>query len=283
MKYFIVALIFIGRPLIAQEIYGEIELAGFILGQQRAAVHRELGPPIETRITEDQWIYEFHKIKPDTSVYGLFKYPKEDTTRLYSIQVNGDLYDEMHPFYGFKLGAKKETAEQQLGKYDKVENITDPPLTIHYYLNKNYSIEIDETNKVTGIQIFGNIERRMPKESIPSIHAFQHAISAKNADSLLIYLAPDIVLHKGGKKFTYYGAARKEFTKDTEFTKLLLAPENSLWFVFAKEFAEGKPETKILPDGKIIHLQKFFDSNVISEITFTPHAGKWKVAEVFFR
>src|SRR5688500_6515916 len=108
MKQLFLVLIFFSQGVFAQSIDGEIELAGFILGQYRKAVHSQLGPPFETRKNDKGWIYEFHTIKPDTSVYVLFKYAVWDTTRIHSIQLTGDRYDEMVPFRGLKLGSPAE-------------------------------------------------------------------------------------------------------------------------------------------------------------------------------
>jgi hypothetical protein len=191
----------------------------------------------------------------------------------------------MHPFYGFKLGAKKEVAERVFGEFDHTRKVDDPPLVIQYYKNKNYSIEIDTRGNIYGIQIFGNVQRTKPKESSPSLTGFRKAILSRNIDSLLTYLAPDVELYHRGKVITYNGAARAEFTKnDSELVKHLLAPTESMWFVFAKEMAEGAPDVRIDNEAKTeTHYYKFFDSNIISEIVFIPHAGKWKVYEIRFR
>ena len=271
----------------AQEISGKVELAGFLLGQERKAVHAALGAPIQKRVTEDGWIYEFQTLTRDTSVYALFKYPQWDTTHVYSIQLNGESFDEMHPFYGFKLGAPKEMVYSVFGDYDHTTKVEDPPLTIQYYKNKNYSVEIDQSGKVYGIQIFGNIQRTKPVESTPSIKPFAQAVISKNVDSLLTYLAPDaVILHKD-KVFTYSGAARAEFlNKNSPMVSYLLGEINSVWYAFAREMAEGAlhNRTTDYEEGQNMrYYYQMYDSSILSEIVFVPQAGKWKVSEIKFR
>lgn len=285
MKRIITALLFLSHGTFAQQIEGEVELAGFVLGQYRKTVHTQLGPPIQQRHTEDGWIYEFHLLKPDTSVYALFKYAQWDTTRIYAIQINGEHDDEIKPFRGLKLGAKKELVNHVLGAFDKKEVVDDPPVVVQYYPHKNYSVEIDNHGNLYGIQIFGNILNNKPAHHGPSIRQFRNAILTRNIDSLVACLSPDVELYKGNKILRYTGAARSEFKKhDSEFVKLLLGETGSVWYVFAKEMAEGTSETRLHPEHqKMTVVDKFFDSSVISEVVFIPHAGKWKVFEVKFR
>lgn len=284
MRLRFILLFVIPLQVFAQDIDGEIELGGFILGQYRDAVHNELGAPIQKEITDDKWIYEFHKLKADTSVYGLFKYPSWDTTRIYSIQIVGDKFEEMHPFRGIKLGTDVSKLEPIFGKVDHTKQVEDPALSIHYYKDKNYSFDIDPQGKVVGIQIFGNILANKPIGE-PSIKPFQNAILSKNIDSLLTYIAPDMEFMIKGREIPYSGAARKEFQKpDGEFMKLLMGEKTSVWYVFNNEKAEGGPGKRLDAKTGVTHLvQDFFDSSVISEIVYTRHAGKWKIFEVRFR
>jgi hypothetical protein len=268
----------------AQEIDGEIELAGFLLGQYRTAVHTQLGPPIQRSVSEDGWIFEFHALKPDTSVYVLFKYTQADTTRIYAIQLNGDRYEEMIAFRGLKLGATKTEVQHVLGMPDKTETIADPPIDLQYYPNKNYSVDITRQGRLFGIQVFGNILDKKPA-SAPSSKSFRNAVMSRNVDSLLVHLAPDVEFHKHGKVIRYSGSAREEFRKkDSELIRCLLGEKESVRYAFTTERAEGTPELKpVLEGNRLISVDKFFDSSVISEIVFKPHAGKWKVAQVNFR
>jgi hypothetical protein len=269
---------------LAQEIDGEIELAGFLIGQYRTAVHAQLGTPIQRSVSEDGWILEFHALKPDTSVYVLFKYAQSDTAHIYAIQLSGDRYDDMTAFRGLKLGATKTEVDRVLGMPDKTETIDDPPMNLQYYPNKNYSVDITKQGRLFGIQVFGNILENKPK-SEPSARSFRNAVLSKNIDSLLVHLAPDVEFHKNGKVIRYSGSAREEFRKkESELIRCLLGETESIFFVFATERAEGASDLKPGMDGnQQTRVDKFFDSSVISEIVFKPHAGKWKVARIHFR
>jgi hypothetical protein len=287
MKKLLILVFGMAHFAFGQEVSGEVELAGFLLGQERKAVHAALGTPVQKRITKDGWIYEFQRVKPDTSVYALFKYPQWDTTRVYSIQLNGDSFDEMHPFCGFKLGASKETVYKVFGEYDHTTQVDDPPLTIQYYKNKNYSVEIDQDGKVYGIQVFGSIQRTKPVEATPSLKQFAHAITSKNVDSLLTYLAPDAAIFYKGSVITYAGAARAEFqNKDSQMVKHLLGDTNSVWYAFTREMAEGALHNRTIDyeEGQnMTYYYQMYDSSILSEVVFVPHAGKWKVSEIKFR
>jgi hypothetical protein len=285
MKKVIVALFICIAHVSLAQVGGEVELAGFMLGQSRKSIHKELGTPIEKRFTEDKWLYEFHALHKDTSVYALFKYPSWDTTRVYSIQVNGDHFPEMHTFRGVKLGSKSEEVFRVFGKSDETEKVDDPPLTVHYYNHKNYSFEIDNTGHLYGIQIYGKILNNKPKEGLPSLDGFKHAITTKNLDSILVHITPDIEIYLGKKAISIEGGARHEFHKpNSEFTKHMLGDTHSVWYAFAKELAEGQGEFKHQGEGiQSTVVFKFFDSSVISEVILFPHAGKWKVYEIRFR
>jgi hypothetical protein len=284
MRKLAFALLFFLPDAFAQQVEGETELAGFVLGQLRKNVHAQLGPPFQKSTNSDGWVYEFHKLKPDTSVYALFKYNGSDTTRIYAIELVGDPYPEMHAFRGLKLGDKKEKVHAVLGKWQRVETVDDPPVTTYFYNNENYSVDIDDRGVLYGIQIFGNILEHKPVGN-PSIAHFKNAIIKKNLDSLVSWLSPDVELHKGGKILTYRLGARAEFADpNSEFVKLLFGDTGSVWYAFAKEYAEGSSESRLHPDlNQMTIVDKFFDSNTISEVVFHTHAGRWKVYEIFFR
>jgi hypothetical protein len=270
----------------AQTTDGEVELAGFVLGQYRRTVHAQLGVPIEKRITDEGWVYEFHKLKPDTSVYALFKYPKWDTTRIYSIQVTGDSFDEMHAFRGIKLGDPKDKVHKTFGASSRTEIVEDPPLIIEYYDHKNYSFDINKDNgKLYGIQIYGRILEQKPKAAAPSLAPFKNAVLSKNEDSLISHVAPDVEFYKDGKVITYKTSARKEFKNpNSELVKHLIGDAGSLYYVFQTENAADVSEQRIYnKQNDVTTVYKFPSSKVLDEIVFTPHAGEWKVYEVRFR
>ena len=286
MKKLFVALLFVSQSVSGQVIDGEIELAGFILGQYRTAVHAQLGPPIEHRITNEGWIYEFHALKPDTSVYVLFKYPVWDTTRVHTIQLNGEKFEEMHPFRGLKLGAPKDQVHAIFGKSSRTESVEDPPLIVEYYDHKNYSFDIDRnTNTLFGIQIYGRIMEQKPRVPEPSLSPFRNAVLSRNADSLMVHVAPDAELYKGGKVIRYQAGARKEFQDgSSEFVRHLIGDTGSLYYVFNTEKSPEVAEKRIYnKHNDVTTVYKFPDSHILEEIVFTPHAGYWKVYEVRFR
>ena len=284
MRKLSIILLFIFPETLAQQISGEVELAGFVLGQSRVTVHSTLGIPFQTTKHEDGWLSEFHKLKPDTSVYAVFKYNAADTSRIYGIELVGDPDQEMHPFKGLRLGASKERVSQVLGQPDRTESIDDPPVTTQFYNHRNYSVDIDDRGLLFGIQIFGNILDQRPVGD-PSVKGFKNAVVTRNIDSLLYWMTPDVEIHKGGNVYQYTTSARNELNRsESEFTRLLMAETGSVWFAFAKELADGTSESRLHPQlNQTVMVDKFFDSSTIAEIVFKPHAGKWKVFEVKFR
>lgn len=266
------------------QIKGEVELAGFILGQYRKAVHTQLGPPVQRIDTDDGWIYEFHKIRPDTSVYALFKYSSSDTLRIYAIQLNGHTYEEMHPFYGLRLGDDRLHVYEALGEFHTTDTIDNPKVFIQVYNNTNYSVEIDEQHKLYGIQIFGSILQNEPENTLADISGFQRAIHLKNTDSLLRHMAPDVELYVNDNIITYQGSARMEFfNSKSEVVKYLLGPKNSVWFAFEKEKSEALSEFRFVPGQRLMTVFKYPKSKILEEIVFIQHAGQWKVYEIKFR
>jgi hypothetical protein len=284
MKKLIFLLWLVGHQALAQQVQGEIELAGFVLGQEKKTVHHQLGRPFQRALQEDGWVYEFHAIKPDTSVYAVFKYNPIDSTSIYAIEIAGDPFDALHPFRGLKLGSPKAKVNQVLGTPDKIETIDDPPVSTQYYSHKNYSVDIDDKGLLYGIQIFGSILEKKPTAD-PSIAGFKNAVLTKNIDSLIMWLSPDLEIHKNGKVITYTKGARAELNdRSSEITRALLGDSESVWFAFAKEYADGTSESRLHPAlNQMLAVDKFFDSNTLSEIVFRPHAGKWKIFEIKFR
>ena len=287
MKRLLFFILFASQVAFSQVTDGEVELAGFILGQYRRTVHEQLGPPLERRKTEEGWIYEFHAIKPDTSVYALFKYPVWDTTRIYSIQLTGDQHpDELVGLRGIRLGTSIDEVTRVFGTPSKKEAVDDPPVDIHYYDHKNYSFDFDRnTGKLFGIQIYGRILEEKPLASSPELHSFRNAVLSKNVDSLISHIAPDAEFYKAGKVITYKVGARNEFENhESEMVKHLLSDSNSLLYVFRTEKASAVSERRIYnTKGDVTTVYKFPESQVINEIVFLPHAGRWKVYEVRFR
>lgn len=284
MKKLAFALLFFLPDAFAQQVEGETELVGFVLGQARKNVHAQLGPPFQKSVHTDGWLSEFHKLKPDTSIYAVFKYNPSDTSKIYAIELVGERYPDMQPFRGLKLGDSKEKVSARLGKFERSETVDDPPVTTFFYNNENYSVDIDDRGLLYGIQIFGNILNHKPIGN-PSVKHFRDAVISKNIDSLVSWLAPDAEFHKGGKVIMYTVGARAELSNpNSEFTKLLLGETGSVRYVFSKEYAEGTSESRLHPElNQMTVVDKFFDSNIISEIVFRTHAGRWKVYEVIFR
>ena len=254
------------------------------LGNTEMPYIRNLGVPLKRIDTEDGWIYEFHTITPDTSVYALFKYPSWDTAHIFSIQLNGHHYKEMRPFKGLVLGASRDAVSRSLGNFNATDTIEDPKVIIQRYENKNYSVEIDEKDKLYGIQVYGSIQNNKPKEMIPSIEGFTKAIVSKNADSLLFHMMPDIELYVNNEVVMYVGGAREEFKrKDSELLSYLLGDKGSVWYAFMMEKAEATPELRFYAETKsTATVFKFYKSKILSEIVYRPHAGHWKVYEIKF-
>lgn len=272
-------------PGYAQTIQGEIELNGFLLGQYRTAVHHQLGKPIQRIDTDDGWIYEFNLIKPDTSVYALFKYPQWDTLHVFAIQINGHALPEMHPFKGLKLGADRTAVIKALGPSQETDTLDNPRVIIQSYRNKNYSVEIDEAGKLYGIQIYGSILNNKPTEVVPSLDGFMKAIVSKNTDSLLLHLMPDVEAYVADRVITFTGSARSEFTnRKSELVERLVGRKESIWYALTQEKAHGEPELRVYSERKIsTTVYKFYDSKILQEIVFMPHADRWKVYEIRFR
>lgn len=266
------------------QIKGEIELSGFLLGQYRKAVYNELGPPLQRVDTDDGWIYEFHKIRPDTSVYALFKYSAADTLRIYAIQLNGREYNEMHPFKGLRLGANEQEVNAQLGGFNQTDTIDNPKVIVRYFEGTNYSVEIDEAGKLYGIQIFGSILRNKTTENFPDFDGFSKAILSKDHEKILYWLAPDVEVYAGEKVIAYQGAARAEYlNQNSELCDHLFGSKKSLRYVFEVEKSEATPELRLLEDKSMLLVYKFQKSKILEEIVFTEYAGSWKVYEVKFR
>lgn len=261
-----------------------LELNGFFLGQYRKSVHAKFGAPIKRIDTEDKWIYEFHKLNQDTTAYALFKYSAKDTLRIYAIQINGPNLKNMYPFLGLVLGDSKEKVDKVLGSPYKTKVIDNPTVNVFYYANTNYSVEIDENDKLYGIQIYGGFEEK-PKSAVPSIEPLKRAVLSKNIDSLLYYLSPDVEIYNEGKVISYSGSARDEFHDSrSAMVSLILGKKRSMWEVFEKEKLDPTPELRFFAElEKTPTVYKFYQSKIISEIVFMPYAGEWKVYEVTFR
>jgi len=264
----------------------QMSLDGFYLSQYRYVFTNLYGKPLQIIKTEDGWIYEFFKVKPDTSVYILTKASSDDTTAIISIQINGEKYDEMIPFLGLKLGDDEKKVFNILGKYSEVTELDNPHVEVGFFKDRNYSIEINDDKKLYGLRIFGfDGFKDLSDNEQPDLLLFKKAILAKDIESLSNMIMPNFKIFRNDEVYYYKDRIKKELSDSTsDIHKQLFNHENSLYNIFKEENPDNNMEIRLTMDPqRVMLVAKFPDSKFLKEIVFWGHVDRYKVWEISFK
>ncbi len=283
MKRFLTILIVVS----GLQVYGQefnTSLYGFKLGQYREATKVELGNPIKAGKYGDGFEYEAFSLKPDTSLYIVFEYAKEDTSTIWSIQVSGSNSTTDIGLKGIKLGLNATQIENLIGKPTSVKDIGEYGL-MWSYNNKNLSVEVNKEGKLSSVKILSNSHELFPKgpdvKSIPPFDAIRKTLNANNNAELLNLLAGDIEVYYNNEIYYF----KKSFLTEqsTDYSKVLSTIKmlsKDLGSVNTKNPDEYEENMRVALREDIKHVIKIKKGQLIKEIVLKYLGGQYYIFEI---
>jgi hypothetical protein len=265
----------------------QTELNGFLLGQNKTVL-TSLGKPFKAGDSEGGWKFQAYQFKNDS--YMVFEFAPENLEQIAAIQISGE-HGEMGPFLGVRLGDSEEQLTTKLDKPDHVKPEPDLGLTLLEYEKRNYTFEVDAKKQISSIRIVGYEGCQAKPKGLPLapkgqplLEEFKAAVLQHDVDGLLEILTPDVEFYKSGKTYTFSRSARGELEKgDTDFARLLFAPQRSIQAFFKDEKAHPDEQFRLYEKAPPGHVIKFPDGKIIQEMVYKFEAGRWKLWEIQFR
>lgn len=198
------------------------------------------------------------------------------------LQLTG-VTDKALPFKGLMLGDSKKKVLKTLGEPSSTKELESPKVTVMYYDDRNYSLEIDEKGRLYSIMVFANADLRSGKDLKDSgWEEFKLAVLSKDFERILETLCPDVEIYKDGKILSIQ-ERYSDFLKkpDKEFVDAFLGKTDSV----LQEISQGQPEQEMRITEKmgVGMVFKFRKGEILEEIAFFPYNGKYRVWEVAFR
>ncbi|MDH5181817.1 MAG: hypothetical protein OEZ39_07770 [Gammaproteobacteria bacterium] len=263
--------------LSAEEV--PMELNGFYLWQFQEGVISHLGKPADIRDSEFK-VHHVHRL--NDSSFMAFEYLKKDFPKnVFAIQITG-YPAPMSPFLGVKLGDPIAKVEKQLGKADETQEIPERENVIHYYNNKNYSVQYDKSGKLNSIKLY--IKESFMNDvdhDFSSWSTLREAIKAKNVDVALGLLRPDMEIYKNGSilsvKQRYADFLKKT---DGEIYAAIFGDKDSVRAALLESEPAG--EARIIMGLGVGQVYKFYSGSIVREIVLFPFNGKFRVYEIAF-
>lgn len=257
----------------------EVDLNGFRLQQLLSVVEPALGHPFQT-IDEGDLVANAYVI--DQNAYMVVSHIKKHPYNIAVLQLTGATTKAL-PFMGLLLGDPRSKVIDVLGKPDHVEQIQSPKVTKLAYEGRNYTVELDESDRLYSIQVFTTADLMNKTDGSENVWAnFKAAILSKDVSSLLEMMKPDVEIYRGDKilsiavPFSAFAAK-----PDSEFVSALIGPTSSV----LQQVIQTEPVQELRLTEKIGMglVYKFPNGNILKEIAFFPFNGKYRVYEIAFR
>ena len=285
-----VAVLFLLLPnilAVAENPPSQVELNGFLLGQYKKILESTFGEPFKEVVHDDGWIDQFFSLDPDTESYMIFGVSSKDDVQIIAIQITGNSSPAMFPFLGLRLGDSKSKVLDVLGEPSSIKPVVIPDLNLdlkyYIYEGKNYSVEINELDKLYSIRLVGYDGFLEKVQGMPAIEKLKDCVRSNNAECLVNILAPDFEAFKDSKAITYSTAARRELANPASpLVRLLRGTEKSLRSVFLDEKMKGDAQLRVYEKGGSGWVFKYPESKIIREIVYTYYAGGWRAWEIWF-
>lgn len=257
----------------------QTDLNGFRLWQFRNAVATTMGKAFDT-FTTDESIVEAYRL--DDKAYMVFEYLKKYQNNIYSMQITGRT-DKAIPFMGLKLGDDLSKVNAILGQPSRIEKIDSPKVMRFEYAGKNYTVEVDDKDKLYSIRILITKDMlTMVRESFKAWDEFKAAIGAKDIKKIMTMLRPDVEIYKKGKILSINKRYADFVEKpDKDFSASLVGEKDSV----LKEITETEPEAELRLHEKVGvgEVYKFYKGKILKGIVFFPYNGVNRVYEIEFR
>lgn len=257
----------------------EEDLNGFRLWQYREAAQNYLGKPYKTQKRGE---YAFDAYSVTDHSYMVIEQWEKYPDNIYSIQITG-YPSKMLPFKDLVLGDPAMKVEEALGKPSRTKNIKKPLVTINYYDKANYSTEIDSDGRLYSIKL--HVTGEFMNDAAVNFDqwaAFKKAVVAKDMETILDLVRPDVEIFKGGAVLSIkrrYNDFRAK--PDDEFVKAIIGDRNSVREELGK--TEPEVEMRLAENVGVGQVYKFYKGKILREIVFFPYNGKYRIYEISFR
>ena len=273
-----VASLFLVLSVAAAQPPSQRELNGYVLGQHIETLE-PLGEPEEEMETDDGWLYRTYVLQEDPLLLMVFKFPADDPDFMISVQVSGEA-SAMMPFLGLRLGASSADVRKVFGQPTSVEQLTDPPVEVWKYKDRNYSFEFDKQKGLTSIQLFA-FDGFAPAKP-PTWSAVRIKLLSTDIDTLMSAFSADAEIYKDDDLYGIDDSMRKVFSNpSSEFRQGL-----TLLVAALRSPEMGEPvdsNLRVSDDGPPQHVIKFGPDSPVREIVFLDQAGESLIWEVHLR
>lgn len=283
MKLYLSSFLFLFSCLIiCTQLYAQFfeeELNGYKLYQFNYILEDELGEPFK-ELESDIKVSKAYLVEEEA--YMVFSHLKKYPNNISSIQLTGKMSTPSPVFKGLALGDSIEKINHILGPPAQIINIEQPKLQRFEYAGQNYSVEIDQNDKLYSILLF------MPYDFFNKVQdddstweLFSQAIYSKNQDAILEMIRPDIEIYKAGETISIKTSYKKFKNNNQAFFEHFIADKNSIY----EAIKETVPimDFRLVLDFGVGKAFKFPENNLLREIVFFPYNGKYRIYEIAFR
>lgn len=263
----------------SSDIATEISLNGFRLQQFVNIAPGVLGAPLQSRETEHLGMTAY---PVDANSFMVVTHHKSHPHNISKLQLTGSATSAL-AFKGLTLGDPKDKVLSVLGPPDEIEKINEPKVSLYRYRARNYTVELDESDRLYSIQIFMTTELNEKRDvTKDDWKDFKAAVISKDVQKVLEMMRPDVEIFKSGKTLSIR-TRYSDFVQnpDKEFISALLADSDSV----LRELMQSEPEEEIrlVMDFGVGKVFKFKKGKILDEIAFFPYNGRYRVYEIAFR
>lgn len=273
------ALALLAFQVCSAQVPSQRELNGFVIGQHRDVLEK-WGEPYDEMETDDGWQYVAYLVSEKPFVYMMFKFPEQDLDHMVSIQIAGDPSPAMTPFMGVRLGMPAAEVQRIFGEPGEKRKLTDPPVEVWEYEDRNYSFEMDE-GKLFSIQIFGDMGFDAPDPRL-RWEDVQSALRSTDVPTLVAAFAPDAEIYQGDDVFQIEdGMAKTMADPGSAFRRGLALVARALQS--DKAALPEDVEIRATMGQGVGPIFKFSKDSPVEEIVTIQDAGQWRVWEIKLR
>lgn len=280
-KIYLPVLIFvvIFFPLILESTDIQTDLNGFRLLQFKDVAEKYFGKPFDTIRTSFKTAEAY---LVDSNAYMVFEYDKSLPNNICSIQLTGNT-NKVLRFKGLIPGDNVQKVNDILGKPSKTKKIESPDVTQYSYEGANYTIEINDKDKLYSIKIYCTNDLMQKTDgAFQSYNSLKFLVLSKDIKGIVEMLRPDVEIFKNGEVLSIKQRYSDFINNpDEKIIAAFLGDTDSI----IKEMKESEPEGEIrlIKGFGAGEVYKFYNGKILKEIVFFPYNGKYRVYEIVFR
>jgi hypothetical protein len=290
-------LLIVATPAFSLNAPSQRELNGFLLGQYKFVLTNYFGKPYQIQHTDDGWEQRIYSLNPKLNAYMVFEFAPSAPDTIYAMQISGVKGTLMLPFYGVKIGDKREAIIQRFGSPSKSKPLGDIGGELLSYLDRNYSFEIDEYGYLSSIRVMGyagftdnldiseNAKRFIETSGKVELDRFITELSNGSIDRVIGFLMPDFEIHTDNRHLVRFSkpARRELLDKTSPVYKKLFGDRDSLKYALSHEKTPHEIVLRLRDDNILYPVVTYPKGRYVREIVFRFHSGRWRIWEVSLR